>query len=106
MNARYVIVDEWLTVETGRCTCAGGTVESSYAHESHCGLAIVEKLDVLADVLVPKSRAKLAEARIAKVEALCDEARLCSYKEDCQIHRYVSVADIRAALAAPEDGQR
>ena len=29
--------DGWLVEESGGCTCAGGTIDSNYAHEQHCG---------------------------------------------------------------------
>jgi hypothetical protein len=106
---RYVVIGEWLAVETGRCTCAGGI--AGYPHEPHCGLDAVEKLDVLADVLVPKSRAEQAEARLAKVEAIA-AAMLEQFTEYAdERHAYMHSRKVgttvvnawRAVLAAPED---
>jgi hypothetical protein len=50
-----------------------------------------------------QARAELAEARLAKVEALLAERSVYAFRTG---EPYVRVSLVRAALAAPEDGQR
>jgi hypothetical protein len=35
--ADFALFGEWLAGKVNGCTCAGGTPESSYLHEPHCG---------------------------------------------------------------------
>jgi hypothetical protein len=45
---RLAIDGDWLVEDVGRHTCAGGTPESSYAHEPGCGLEPIMTLAELA----------------------------------------------------------
>ena len=79
-DPQYVVEAGWLALDVGRHTCAGGTPESGYAHEPSCGLEPLERVEVLAPLLVPEAeergreevRAALRDL-IAQREALRDE---------------------------------
>jgi len=54
-DPQYVVEAGWLALDVGRHTCAGGTPESGYAHEPSCGLEPLERVEVLAPLLVPEA---------------------------------------------------
>ena len=52
-ETEYSVINGYLVERADGCTCAGGTIESSYAHESGCGWEPIAKIeDLLAGPLV------------------------------------------------------
>lgn len=55
--AEFAVIGEWFCGHVDGCTCAGGTLESSYAHEQGCGWEPLAKVDEVRSVLAAADRA-------------------------------------------------
>jgi hypothetical protein len=53
---RVKIINGWLAYDTQEHNCAGGTPESSYMHEAHCGYEPIMKMDDIWAALVETKR--------------------------------------------------
>jgi hypothetical protein len=84
--ADFALFGEWLAGKVNGCTCAGGTPESSYLHESRCGW---EPLITLSQIQ------ELNQQRQAVLD-LCDSV-------DAQGSRWVPITAVRAVLGENPD---
>jgi hypothetical protein len=113
--ADFALFGEWLAGKVNGCTCAGGTPESSYIHEPHCGWEPLITLSRIQE-LEPENerlRAQLDDLR-AGYQTVCDYAeqvdqlraqrqavlKLCDQYDPTlhRVDRYLSVRAVRAAL--------
>jgi hypothetical protein len=53
---RLKIINGWLAYDTQEHNCAGGTPESSYMHEAHCGYELVMGMNDVWAALVETKR--------------------------------------------------